>query len=171
MAGAPVRMRSTVTPPRPRELASAAIVANLEQHFRASRDDARRTGIEGNAAGGPYRAWPAELRELIVDINAKPVERHAGVPANVHPRGAGVILLAIEGDPVLPDTYDGSDDADAEIAALECFALLNMRFEISDMPPAFSLHARPAGKTHLAQGVPHGTAAAAIACGVDVILC
>src|SRR5712691_9398062 len=35
------------------------IVADLKQHFCTSRDDARRTGIEGDVAGGPYRAWSA----------------------------------------------------------------------------------------------------------------
>ena len=35
------------------------VVANLEQHFRSARDDARRAGIERDAAGGPYRAWSA----------------------------------------------------------------------------------------------------------------
>jgi hypothetical protein len=43
-----------------------------------------------------------------------------------------------------------------------------MRLEISDMPPAFCPGARPAGKTDVAQRVPHGSAAAAIACRVDV---
>ena len=77
MAGAPVRRRST------RDAAAAlrgdlggharsrsssrvddgwVVVANLEQHFRTSRDDARRTGIERDAAGGPYRAWSACVR-------------------------------------------------------------------------------------------------------------
>src|SRR5712664_1647904 len=45
-----------------------------------------------------------------------------------------------------------------------------MGLDISDMPPAISLRARPAGKTHGGQGFPHGAAAVAVACGVDVII-
>src|ERR1700681_2340274 len=146
------------------------IVTNLEQHFGASRDDARCAGIEGDAASGPYRAWSAVPRETIVNINAKPGQCQAGIPANLHPGGAGVILLAAKADLILPDADDRGDDANLEVAAFEHLALLDMRLEISDMPPALSRFSRPAGKTHLAQGVPHGLAAAAVACGIDVII-
>ena len=81
-----------------------------------------------------------------------------------------MILLAAEGDPVLPDTDDRGDDTDPEIAAFERPALLDMRFDISDMPPGFGPGARPAGKTDVAQRLAHGSAAAAVACGVDVRL-
>ena len=183
MAGAPVRRRSTATLQRPCAVTSAAmlrssilqaldhggvVVANLEQHFRASRNDARRAGIERDAAGGPYRARSAERGEAIVDGDAKPRQRQAGILANVHPGRAGVILLADKSDPVLPDADDGGDDADRKAAAFERLALLDMRLQISDVPPAFGLRARPAGKTHLAQRLPHGPAAAAVARGVDV---
>jgi hypothetical protein len=46
-----------------------------------------------------------------------------------------MILLAAEGDAVLPDADDRGDDTDAEIAAFQRPALLDMRFDISDMPP------------------------------------
>src|SRR5438034_749346 len=86
------------------------------------------------------------------------------------PGRAGVILLAGEGDPVLPDADDGGDDADAETVAFERPALLDMRLEIPDMAPAFGRGARAAGKTHLVQRFPHGSVAVAIARGVDVII-
>jgi hypothetical protein len=70
----------------------------------------------------------------------------------------------------MPDTDDGGDDADLEAAAFEPLALLDMRLEVSDMPAAFSLHAPPSGKTHVAQRFPHGSIVVAIACGVDVRL-
>ena len=79
-----------------------------------------------------------------------------------------MVLLAGECDPVLPDADDGGDDADREAAAFEPLALLDMRLEISDVPPGFGLRARPAGKTDIAQGVTHGSAAAAVARGVDI---
>ena len=70
------------------------IVANLEQHFGMSRDDARRTGVEGNAAGGPYRTWTAQRGKPVIDGDAKPGQRQAGIPAIGHPGRPGVILLA-----------------------------------------------------------------------------
>src|SRR5665213_86270 len=79
-----------------------------------------------------------------------------------------MILLAAKGDPVLPDADDGGDDTDAVTAAFEYLTLLDMRLEISDMPPGFSGRAQPAGETGIAQGVPHGSAAAAVTCGIDV---
>ena len=111
---------------------------------------------------------PHARRKAIVDRDAESRQRQAGIPANRHPRGAGVILLAGKGDPVLPDADDGGDDADLEAAAFERLALLDMRLEISDMPAAFAAARGPAGETDLAQRVAHGSAAAAVARGVDV---
>ena len=108
--------------------------------------------------------------KTVVDGDAKSRQRQAGIPANVHPGRAGVILLAGKADPVLPDADDGGDDSDRKPAAFKCFALLDMRLQISDVPAAFGRHARPAGKTGIAQGVPHGPAAAAVARGVDISL-
>src|SRR5205814_8981036 len=107
------------------------IVTNLEQHLCTSRDDTRRAGVEGDAAGSPYRAWPAGRGEAIVDINAKSGQRDAGILANAHPGRARVILLTSKCDPELPDTNDGGDDADLETTAFERLALLDMRLEIS----------------------------------------
>src|SRR5260370_21160703 len=45
-----------------------------------------------------------------------------------------------------------------------------MRLEISDMPAAFSRRARPAGKAHISQGLPHGSVAVAVARGLDLII-
>ena len=144
------------------------VVANLEQHFRSARDDARRTGLEGDAAGGPHRAWAAGRRETLVDIDAKSGECQARVLANSHPRGAGVVLFALKRDAVLPDPDDGRDDADAETAAFERLALFDMGFEISDMPPAFATAAGAAGEAGVAQRVTHALAAVAVACRIDI---
>ena len=99
---------------------------------------------------------PHVRRKAIVDIDAESRQREAGILADGHPGGAGVILLAGEGDPVLPDADDGGDDADLEAAAFERLALLDMGFEISDVAAALAVRARPAGKTDLAQRVAHG---------------
>ncbi len=95
-------------------------------------------------------------------------EREACIPAHGHPRRAGVVLLAGEDDAVLPDADDGGDDADLQRVAFEPLALLDMGFEISDVPAAFGRDARPAGKADLAQRFAHGPAAVAVARGVDI---
>ena len=82
---------------------------------------------------------PQARGKAIVDIDAEPGQRQTCIPAIGHPRRAGVILLAGEGDPVLPDADDGGDDADLQRAAFERLALLDMGFEISDMAAAFGL--------------------------------
>ncbi len=58
----------------------------------------------------------------------------------------------------------------ASSAAFERLALLDMGLQISDVPPAFGPGARPAGKAGLAQGLPHGLAAGAVARGIDLRL-
>src|SRR6266545_1464341 len=104
---------------------AGVIVPHLEQHFRSSRDDARRAGIECDGAGGPYRARAAHPREAVVDIDAESRQCETGILANVHPGRAGMILLAAKSDAVLPDTDNGGDDANAETAAFEGLALLD----------------------------------------------
>ena len=104
----------------------------------------------------------------VVDLDAEFRQRQPGIPAYRHPRGAGVVLLAGEADPVLPDADDGGDDADLERAAFEHLALLDMRLEISDVAPALAGRARPAGETGLAQRIAHRLAAGAVARGVDI---
>ena len=79
-----------------------------------------------------------------------------------------MILLATKGDPVLPDTDDGGDDADRKAAAFERAALLDMRLEVSNVPPAFGHCAWAACKTHVAQRLAHGFSTGAVACGVDI---
>src|SRR5438045_2590730 len=56
----------------------------------------------------------------------------------------------------------------ARHAAFQRVALLDMRLQISDMPPAFDRQARPIRKPHIAQRLAHGAAAAAVARRVDV---
>src|SRR5690348_7639616 len=53
------------------------VISDLEQHFRTSRDDTRRTRIERDAAGGPYGAWPAGFEKSIINGDAKSGERQA----------------------------------------------------------------------------------------------
>src|SRR4051812_18801553 len=101
-------------------------------------------------------------------MDAKSRQRQAGVLADCHARGARVILLAGKTDAVLPDPDDGADDADRKTAAFQRVALLDMRLEISDMPPGLDRHARSVRKTHVAQRLAHGAAGGAVARRIDV---
>src|SRR5882757_11134229 len=133
-------------------------------------NDARRARVERDATGRPHRARSARSRETIVDRHAKPGQRQACILADLHPGRAGVILFAVKNDPVLPDSDDGSDDSDLEIAAFERLALFDMRLDIADVPPALDQHARPAGKPDIGERLPHRSIAAAVARGVDLAL-
>ena len=79
-----------------------------------------------------------------------------------------MVLLAGEGDAVLPDADDGRDHADLQPAAFQRLALFDMRLEIADVAAAQSLQARAAGKSDLRQRLSHGAAAVAVTRGVDV---
>src|ERR1044072_8765135 len=133
-----------------------------------ARDNARGAGIERDAAGGPDRARSAQRREAVLDPDAKTRQRHAGILADGHAGGAGVILFAGKTDPVLPDPDDGGDDADRQTAAFQRVALLDMRLQIAEVPSPLDGGARPAGKTDVAQRLAHAPAASAVARRVDV---
>src|SRR5262249_41984244 len=53
-------------------------------------------------------------------------------------------------------------------ARFQRLALLDMGFEVADMPPAFGARARPAGKTCVLQYLSHAAVAVAIPRGVDL---
>src|SRR5262249_52286548 len=144
------------------------IVADLEQHFRRPRDDARRARIERDAACGPYRAGAAQLWKGIVDGDAESGKREPRVLANGHSCGAGMILRAGEGDAVLPDADDRCDDTDLQAATLQRFALLDMSFEVTEVPPALDARARSPGKTDRLQRLAHAAVAVAVARRVDI---
>ena len=78
------------------------------------------------------------------------------------------ILLTDEIDLVLPDADDGGDDADRKATAFERVALLDMRFQISDVPARLGGNARSSCEPHVGECVPHGAAAGAVACGINV---
>src|SRR5665213_2169198 len=143
-------------------------IANLKQHLGAAWDDAGCARIERDLSRGPYRARPAQRGEGVVDGHAKSCQGQPCVLANRHAGGAGVILLARKTDPELPDADDGGDDADRKGAAFERLALLDMGFQISDVTPAPGVFARAAGEPGLAQRLPHGPAARAVARRVDI---
>jgi hypothetical protein len=78
-----------------------------------------------------------------------------------------MILLSHKTDPVLPGSDDGRYDANRKASAFKRVALLDMRLQISDVPPRFSRYARAAGKTRFKQGLAQGATTGAVARGVD----
>src|SRR5271170_868533 len=86
-------------------------------------------------------------------MNARREPHHCdpGIPAPHHARRAGMVLLAGERDPVIPDAYDRLDDADAQSGHVERVALLDMRLEIADVARRIDPLARPPGKTRAFQ--------------------
>ena len=60
-----------------------------------------------------------------------------------------MVLLAGDGDPVIPVADDRLDDADAQSAGIERVALLDMRLEIAEIARRIDQLARPSGKPGL----------------------
>src|SRR5215203_1301411 len=145
-------------------------VAELEQRLGPARDDARRAGIERDAAAGPDRARSGKPGEAPVDLGEQAHEGEPGVAAARHAGRAGVVLLARRREAVLPDRDDCRDDANLEVAALERVALLDMRLDITRVAPGLELQARPAGKPGLVERLAQRRAVVAVPRLVDLLL-
>src|SRR5579872_2342594 len=144
------------------------VVSDLEQHFGAAWNNAGSAGIERDAPGGPNGSRARACRKAIVDRDAQLRGSNACILPVLHPRGAGVILLAGHGDPILPDADDRGDNPDAETGALEGPPLFDMGLEISDVPAALHQLSRAAGKAGCLQCLAHGAAFGAVARAVDI---
>ena len=122
-------------------------VAELDLHLGAAGDDRRRVRLEQHAADRPHRARAGDFGKPVVNARREPHHRDPGIPAPHHARRAGMVLLADQRDPVVPDADDRLDDADAQSGRVERVALLDMRFEIADIARRIDPLARPSGKT------------------------
>src|SRR5579864_145260 len=80
-----------------------------------------------------------------------------------------MILLAGEGDPVLPDADDRSDDPDAEMRTLKRASLLDVGLEISDMAASLGNLSRTVGKPGSANRLAQGPSVGPVACRVDLL--
>jgi hypothetical protein len=80
-----------------------------------------------------------------------------------------VVLLARKDDPILPDADDGGDNPDAEPGAFKCLSLLDMGFDISDVPATLRGDARPLRKAGCQQRLAHRAIVGAIARRVDLL--
>jgi len=105
-------------------------VAELDLHLGPAGDDRGRVWFDQHAADRPHCARAGDLREALVDPCRQPHHRDTGIPAPHHARSAGMVLLAVQSDAIVPNADDRLDHADAQPAGVEGVALLDMGFEI-----------------------------------------
>src|SRR5262249_5069636 len=105
-------------------------VAELQNHLSRAWHDAWRAGLELDAPDVPDGLRAGMRAQLRLERAREADEGGAGVAAQLHGRGAGVVALAGEDDAQLADANDGGDDADALARRLEPATLLDMRLEI-----------------------------------------
>ncbi len=122
------------------------VVADLEQHVGTARDDARGTGIERDAAGGPHRARSAQGRKL---SSIATQNRASARPASL--RTAIRVVPAWFCSPVNVMRYCQMPTIEVTTpifspAALQRVALLDMGFEVADMAAGLGGEARAAGE-------------------------
>ena len=108
-------------------------VADLKQHLSAARHDAGLAWLEADCACGPDASRAGDFGKSRSDRAAQLDERDAGVPTYRHPGRTRVVLLAGEGDAILPDADDARDDPKMQAGLVEIIALLDMGFEIADV--------------------------------------
>src|ERR1700748_2795757 len=132
-------MRSTETLQGPLRLASAAIARSLSSSRSITAGSSSRIWNSISARPGMMLGAPGSsaMRPVVQTVRGPhacgkfwPIatqnfgSAQAGVLAERHPRGAGVVLLAGECDAILPDADDRGDDPDLEAATLQPVALL-----------------------------------------------
>src|SRR5215472_4499844 len=108
-------------------------IAKLDLHLGGAGDDGGRVWLEQHAADRPHCARTGDFRKAVVNPGREPHHRDTGIPAPFHTGGAGMVLLADEGDPIVPDADNRLDDADTQSARVERVALLDMRFEVTNV--------------------------------------
>src|SRR5277367_1037417 len=106
-------------------------VADLKQHLSAARHDAGLAWLEADCACGPDASRAGDFGKSRSDRAAQRDERDAGVPTYRHPSRPCVVLLAGEGDAILPDADDARDDPKMQAGLVEIIALLDMGFQIA----------------------------------------
>src|SRR5215472_586704 len=121
-------------------------IAKLDLHLGAAGDDGGRVWLEQHAADRPHCARTGDFRKAVVNPGREPHHRDTGIPAPFHTGGAGMVLLADEGDPVVPDADNRLDDADTQSAGVERVALLDMRFEVTNVTQWLDPLIGPLGK-------------------------
>src|SRR5262249_55124934 len=94
----------------------------------------------------PHRARASDFGKAVVNARGEPDHSDAGITAPHHARGAGVVLLAGQHHPVIPDTDDCLDDADAQPAGVKRVALLDMGFQIAEIARWVDALAQPSGE-------------------------
>ena len=129
-----------------------------------------RAGVKLDVAGGPDRPWTGDRRKPRLDRGDQLDQRHAGVLANRHARGAGMVLLTLEFDPEPPAADDRGDDAEAQMVVFQVGALLDMGLQIAAIARGIHLLARPAGKPGLPQRIAQRHPGLPVRADVDLLL-
>src|SRR5262249_48516999 len=142
-------------------------VAELDLHLSMPRDDRWRVRLDDHAADRPYRARAGDLGKAVVNPGRQPYHRGTGILAPHHARGAGMVLLTDQRNPVVPDADDRFDHTDTQPGRVERVALFDMRFEIAEVMPGLDALARPPGKPGTLQSLAQRGAVVAPADPVD----
>ena len=143
-------------PPRSAARMAGVDVAELHLHLGAAGHDARRVGVEQHAADRPHRARAGDLGKAVVDARRQPHHRDPGILAPRHLGRAGMVLLAGQRDPVIPDADDRLDDADPQAARCRAcrparYALRDSRHSAPDRPARAAARQSPAVFERVAQ--------------------
>ncbi len=121
-------------------------VAELEIHLGPARDDAEAAGIQGDPPRRPGAARAADLRELPVDRRQQPHRREARIPALRHGGAAGMVLVAGEIDPELPDRHDAAHHAEMQAGGFELRPLLDVHLQEAAVAGRVEPHPGQAGE-------------------------
>ena len=126
-------------------------VAELHLHLGAAGDDARRVRVDQRCARSstPCAAPAISAKRSWMRAASRTSAAAASLRRAICGR-AGMVLLAGDGDPVVPVADDRLDDADAQAGRFQRVALLDMRFEIAEVARRLAAIARPAGIAGLA---------------------
>src|SRR5204862_5757791 len=117
----------------------------LDLHLGAARHDARRVRVEQHPPDRPYGARPGDRGKAVVNMAGEAHHRGSGIAAPAHLGRAGVVLLAGDRDPIVPDADDPLDNAYPQPGGFERVALLDMGFEVAQIARWVDPLARPAG--------------------------
>ena len=100
---------------------------------------------------------PGNRRKPRLDPGHEFHQRHAGILADRHARGSGMVLLAFEFDPEPSAADDRRDDADPQMVIFQVGTLLDMGFQVAPVAGGIDLLPRPAGEPRLAQRITQAT--------------
>src|SRR5581483_1440057 len=109
-------------------------VAEFDQYARRTWDDIASSGLKYDIAKVPHAVRATDLCKALHEVMTILDQGTASIFAQVHWGGAGVVSLPSTCYLDAADANDAGDDTDFLVFSLKTRPLLNMAFEISDMP-------------------------------------